>query len=141
MSPAFIQINMAHIHVHVSYLCTDTAIVKIFQCYMQLIASYHTNHYLHTQQVIGSLTTALEETRRENDVLKTEITQLRTNSDAMKDEVIQQRDEIGRLNTLLDNMAVNTENQIQQINFQNSEIAQLKTENQQLKVSEWSGVT
>ena len=59
----------------------------------------------------------------------------------MKDEVIQQRDEIGRLNTLLDNMAVNTENQIQQINFQNSEIAQLKTENQQLKVSEWSGVT
>ena len=59
----------------------------------------------------------------------------------MKDEVIQQRDEIGRLNTLLDNMAVNTENQIQQINFQNSEIAQLKTENQQLKVSQWSGVT
>ena len=85
----------------------------------------------------SSLTTALEEQlRRENDVLKTDNTQLRTNNDAMKDENKQ-------LTTLLDKMAVNNENQIQQINSQSSEIATMKdeigglrTENQQLKVSQ-----
>ena len=70
--------------------------------------------------------------RRENDVLKTDITQLRTNNDAMKNEIIQlqakQKDEIGQLTTLLDKMAVNNENQIQQINSQSSEIVQLRTE-------------
>ena len=86
----------------------------------------------------SSLTTALEEMneqlRRENDALKTDVTQL--------------RDETKQLTTLLDKMAVNNENQIQQINFQSSEIAtmkdenkQLKTEVQQLKVSQWSGIT
>ena len=86
----------------------------------------------------SSLTTALEEMRRENDVLKTE---LKTNNDKQKDEIRQ-------LTTLLDKMAVNNENQIQQINSQSSEIAtvkdenkQLKTEVQQLKVSQWSGIT
>ena len=93
----------------------------------------------------SSLTTALKEMtinndqlRRENDVLKTDNTQLRTNNDAMKDEIIQlqakQKDEIGQLTTLLDKMADNNQNQIQQINSQSSEIVQLKTEIQQLKV-------
>ena len=93
-----------------------------------------------------------EQLRRENDVLKTDNTQLRTNNDAMKDEIIQlqakQKDEIGQLTTLLDKMAVNNENQIQQINSQSSEIdkmevkiGQLKEENQQLKVSQWSETT
>ena len=86
----------------------------------------------------SSLTTALEEMnkqqRREIDVLKTDVTQLRTNNDAMKDENIQ-------LTTLLDKMAVNNENQMQQINSQSSEIVQLKTEVQQLKVSVWLGIT
>ena len=63
----------------------------------------------------------------------------------MKDEVRQlkakQKDEIGQLTTLLDKMAVNNENQIQQINCQSSKIAQLRTENQQLKVSQCSGIT
>ena len=93
----------------------------------------------------SSLTTALEEMneqqRREIDVLKTDVTQLRINNDAMKDENKQ-------LTTLLDKMAVNNENQIQQINSQSRENAtmkdenkQLKTEIQQLKVSQWSGIT
>ena len=69
-----------------------------------------------------------EQLRRENDDLKTDITQLRSNNDAMKDENKQ-------LTTLLDKMAVNNENQIQQINSQSSENAQLKTEVRQLKVS------
>ena len=72
--------------------------------------------------------------RREIDVLKTDNTQLRSSNDTMKDQ-------IGQLTTLLDKMAVNNENQIQQINYQSSEIAQLKTENQQLKVSQWSEIT
>ena len=86
-----------------------------------------------------------EQLRRENDVLKTDITQLRTSNDAMKDENTQlkakQRNEIAQLTTLLDKMVVNNENQIQQINSQSSEIAQLKTKNHQLKVSQWSGIT
>ena len=72
----------------------------------------------------------IEEMRRENDVLKTDITQLRTNNDTMKDKIEQ-------LTTALDKMAVNHDNQAQQINSQSSDIAQLKTENQQLKVSQW----
>ena len=84
-----------------------------------------------------------EQLRREVDVLTTDNTQLRTDNDAMKDEIIQlqgnsdkQKDEIGQLTTLLDKMAVNNENQIQQINSQSSENAQLRTEVQQLKVSQ-----
>ena len=53
----------------------------------------------------------------------------------MKDEITQQKDKIRQLTTLLDKMAVNNENQIQQINSQSSEIAQLRTEIEQLKVS------
>ena len=82
----------------------------------------------------SSLTTALEEMtinneqlRREIDVLTTDNTQLRTDNDAMKDENKQ-------LTTLLDN-------QIQQINSQSSENAQLRTEVQQLKVSQWLRIT
>ena len=82
--------------------------------------------------------------RRENDAIKTDNAQLKTNIDAMKNEITQlnaiQKDEIGQLTTLLDNMAVNNESQIQQINSQSSEIAQLRAENQQLKVSQWSGI-
>ena len=95
----------------------------------------------------SSLTTALEEMRRENDALKTDITQLRTDNDAMKNEneqlkakIDKHRDEIGelkaenliikdeskQLTTLLDKMAVSNENQTQQI---------------QLKVSQWSVIT
>ena len=99
-----------------------------------------------------------EQLRRENDVLKTDNTQLRTNIDAMKNEITQlnannnkqkdeitqlkakHKDEIRQLTTLLDKMAVNNENQIQQINTQSSEIAQLRTE-VHLKVSQWSGIT
>ena len=58
------------------------------------------------------------------------------------------KDEKKQLTTLLDKMAVNNENQIQQINAQSSEIITLKDENkqlktdiQQLKVSQWSGIT
>ena len=87
------------------------------------------------------LTTALEENneqlRREVDALKTDNTQLRTDNDAMKDEIIQlqakQKDEIGQLTTLLDKMAVNNENQIQQINSLSSEISHIMTENKMLK--------
>ena len=117
------------------------------------------------------LTTALEEMRREVDVFKTDNTQLRTNNDAMKNEMVylksnneKQKDENKQLTTLLDKMAVNNQNQMQQINSQSREIvqlkAQLKTENddlrrhtgtsklqplpsarQQPKVSQWSGIT
>ena len=76
---------------------------------------------------------------RENDALKTDNTQLRTNSDAMKDEIKQ------LTSTLLNKMAVNNENQIQQMSSEiatmKDEIGQLKTENQQLKVCQWSGIT
>ena len=100
----------------------------------------------------SSLTTALEEMTINNEQLRREVyvltndnTQLRTHNDAMRDEIIQlqakQKDEIGQLTTLLDKMAVNNQNQIQQINSQSSEIekmevkiGQLKEENQQLKV-------
>ena len=48
----------------------------------------------------------------------------------MKDEIIQlqakQKDEIGQLTTLLDKMAVNNQNQIQQINSQSSEIEKME---------------
>ena len=108
--------------------------------------------------------------RREVNVLKTDNTQLRTNNDAMKNEMVylksineKQKDENKQLTTLLDKMAVNNQNQIQQINSQSREIvqlkAQLKTEKdlrkhtgtsklqplpsarQQPKVSQWSGIT
>ena len=86
-----------------------------------------------------------EQLRRENDVLKSDNTQLRTDNDAMKDEIIQlqakQKDEIGQLTTLLDKMAVNNEDQIRQINSQSSENTELRTEVQQLKVSQWSEIT
>ena len=111
-------------YTHLSYIHLTTSITNI----------------VYTKQVTSSSTTALEEMRRENNVLKTDNTQLRTEIDVMKDEITQlrakQKDDIGQLTTILDKMAVNNENQIQQINSQSSEIAQLKTENQQLKVSQ-----
>ena len=70
-----------------------------------------------------------EQLRRQNDIVKNDNTQLRTNVDAM-------RNEIRQLTSLLDKMSVNNENQMQQINSQSSEIAQLRSENQQLKVSQ-----
>ena len=86
-----------------------------------------------------------EQLRRENDVLTTDNIQLRTDNDAMKDEIIQlqakQKDEIGQLTTLLDKMAVNNQNQIQQINSQSSENAQLRSKVQKLEVSQWSRIT
>ena len=64
---------------------------------------------------------------REYNVLQTDNTQLRANFDEMQDEIIKQKDEIGKLIALLDS--------------QSSEIAQLKVENQQLKVSQLSMIT
>ena len=82
-----------------------------------------------------------EQLRRENGVLNTDNTQLKTGNDAMKDENKQlkanndkQKDEIGQLTTLLGKMAVNNQNQIQQINSQSSEIVQLRTEVDVIKV-------
>ena len=81
-----------------------------------------------------------EQLRRENDVIKSDNTQLRTSVDAMKDQITQlkvkHRDEIGQLTTLMNKISVNNEKQIKS---QSSEIAKLRTENQQLKVSHWSG--
>ena len=71
-----------------------------------------------------------------NDNSKANIT---TDHDAIKDEIIQllvkQKDGIGQLTTLLDKMAVNNQNQIQQISSQSSEIVQLRAENHQIQVS------
>ena len=75
-----------------------------------------------------------EQLRRENDALKTGNTQLRTDNDVMKDE-------IGHLTTLLDKMAVNNQNQKQQINSQSSENAQLRSKVQKLEVSQWLRIT
>ena len=75
-----------------------------------------------------------EQLRREVDVLKIDNTQLRTDND-------KQKDEIGQLTTLLDEMAVTNQKQTQQINSQSSENTQLRTEVQTLKVSQWSGIT
>ena len=93
----------------------------------------------------SSLTTALEEMtinneqlRRENNVIKSDNTQLRTSVDTMKNEITQQKNEITQLQT---KMAIDNENKMQQIYSQSSEIAQLRAENQQLKVSQWSGTT
>ena len=69
----------------------------------------------------SSLTTALEELKRENYVLKTD-------NATMKDENKQ-------LTTALDKMAVNNKDQVQQINSQNSEIAIMKNENKQLRTN------
>ena len=69
--------------------------------------------------MISSLTTALDESRRENDVLKTDNATV--------------KDENKQLTTLLDKIAVNNENQIQQINSQSSEIAKIKDKIEQLK--------
>ena len=73
----------------------------------------------------GSLTTALKEITisneqmcKEIDVLKTDNTQLRINNDALKNENKQ-------LATLLDKMADNNENQMQQINLLCSDVQQL----------------
>ena len=75
--------------------------------------------------------------KTENDMVKVDNTQLRANVDAMKDEITQlkakQKDEIGQLTTLLDKMAVNNENQIQQINSQSSEIDTMRDEIGQLR--------
>ena len=76
---------------------------------------------------------ALEQIRKQNDSLK-------ANNDAMKDEVTQlkanndrQKVEIAQLTTVLDKMASNNEDQMQQINSQLSEIDALRDENKQLK--------
>ena len=67
----------------------------------------------------SSLTTALDDLRRENNVLKTDNATV--------------KDKNKQLTTLLDKMAVNNENQIQQINSQSSEIAKIKDEIERLK--------
>ena len=67
------------------------------------------------------MTISNEQLRREVDLLKVDNTQLRANVDTLKDE-------IGQLTTQLDKMAVNNENQMQQINSQSSEIDTMRDE-------------
>lgn len=74
----------------------------------------------------SSVTTALEHIRRENDALIIDNAQLRTNNDAMNDEIVQ-------LNTLVNQMAVNSENQIQQIKSTRDENRQLRIEVHMIK--------
>ena len=69
-----------------------------------------------------------------NEELQREIDLLSTNNDEMKEENAQ-------LTTLLNKMAINNQNQIQQINSQGSEIEQLRNEVKQLKVSQGSRIT
>ena len=93
----------------------------------------------------SSLTTALEELRRENDVLKTEVTQLRTDNATMKDENKQLRtnnatmkDEIGQLkteNVQLKARHVDTSRSLHPLPVPPKEIKH------KLKVSQWSGIT
>ena len=84
-----------------------------------------------------------EQLRRDNDYLKANNYAIKDENTKLKASNDNQKDEIGQLITLLDKMAVNNENQIQQINSQSSEIdtmrdeiGQLRTENQLLKVSQ-----
>ena len=85
------------------------------------------------------MTVKIKQLEMVNDTLKANITQLRTDIDALKDEITQllakQKGDTGQLTTLLDKMAVNNQNQIQQISLQSSEIVKLKAENQQIQVS------
>ena len=80
--------------------------------------------------------------RTDNVTIKDENKQLMTDNATMKDENKQlmtdnatMKDEVGQLTTLLDKMVVNNENQMQQIISQSSEIAIMKDEIRQLKVS------
>ena len=96
----------------------------------------------------SSMTTSLVDMKRERDILKADGTQLTINIDPVKDKIRQlkaendkQQNEIIRLTTLLDKMAINHEKQMQQINSQSSENVQLKgeyelikNENTQLKI-------
>ena len=85
------------------------------------------------------MTVKIKQLEMVNDTLKANITQLRTDIDALKDEIIQllakQKGDTRQLATLLHKMAVNNQNQIQQISLQSSEIVQLRAENQQIQVS------
>ena len=60
--------------------------------------------------------------------------------DILKTEKDQLKDANEQLTTLLDKMADNNQSQIDQINSQNSIIAHLKAELEQLKVRQWSGI-
>ena len=61
------------------------------------------------------MTREKEQLRKELDVLRTDNAQIKAIND-------KQEDEIGQLTTLLNNMAANNENQIDDINFQSSTI-------------------
>ena len=86
----------------------------------------------------SSLTTALEELRRENDVLKTDNTQLRTDNATMKDE-------IGQLKT--ENDMIKAENvQLKACHVDTSRSPRpppipSKPIQHNLKVGQWSGIT
>ena len=66
-----------------------------------------------------------EQLRKYLDVLKTDNTQIKAVND-------KQNNEIGQLTTLLNNMVANNEKQIDDINFQSSEIEAMKEEITQL---------
>ena len=69
---------------------------------------------------------------REKEQLRKELDVLRTDNAKIKAINDKQEDEIGQLTTLLNNMAANNENQIDDINFQSSEIEAMKEEIAQL---------
>ena len=86
-----------------------------------------------------------EQLKKENDTLKTENHMMKEENHMMKEENVQlktngnkQQEENEQLATLLDQLAVNNESQIQLINSQSNTIAKLNIEVHQLKVSQWS---
>ena len=109
----------------------------------------------------SSLTTALEEMTINNEQLRREVDLVKAENKAVKDENVQlkanndkQKDEITQLTTVLVRwLLIMRINYVQLFYFQSSEIdkmrdendkqkdeiEQLRAENQQLKVSQWSG--
>ena len=83
----------------------------------------------------SSLTTALEELRRENNVLKTDITQLRTDNATMKDENERLKTENNIIKAQLKARHVDTSGS------QHPSAVPPKAIEHKLKVSQWSRIT
>ena len=88
----------------------------------------------------SSVTTALEEMRRENDALKTDNTQLRTNNDAMKDENKQLKTEVDMIKA--ENVQLKIDLRARHVDTSRSlHPPPVPQRRQQLKVTQWSGIT
>ena len=95
----------------------------------------------------SSLTTALDEMneqlRRENDILKSDVTQLRTNNDVMKDENKQLKTENDMIKAK--NVQLKIENDDLRARHVDTSRSlhplPVPQRRQQLKVSQWSGIT